>query len=150
MTVVGIEANIVNGLLAAVEAQTYTGKKKDNTSTGNLAYAWPEVTLDVSNKPYYLAVDVVLNNHGFQPVAGNNVERMGFLIIKVVWPKNEGIIRPSEVASAIALAWKAGTTIFGTGVKVVVSPDPYLSSPLPDPTRVSIAVNIPWKAYKTN
>jgi len=146
MATTGIQALITEGLFKALAVQAYTGKDKTGTPVA-LPYAWPEQAFDPSTVSRYLRVDIAFNNHGFQTLNDEKVERMGFLIVNVVYPKLTGIITPTEVAAAIELAWKKGTTIIYNSIKIKVMPAPYQGSPLSDATRVSLPVNIPWKAY---
>lgn len=142
MTINGIEANIANLLMTTFAGQTFN----DDTSTP-LTVAWPEVSFDPSNTPKYLNLQLLFNRAGWYAMAGVRSQRIGLLQVTVVWPKQQGEIKPLSVASAIADSWKIGTTLYGTDLKLKIYQPPYLSGPFSDAFRVQIPVNIPWAAF---
>lgn len=136
MATSGIEALIAEKLMATLKAQSYD----------SLPYAWPEITFDPKTTPKYIAVDVIFNNHGFQSQR-DAIERMGLFQAMVVYPKDKGIILPLQTASAIVAAWPPTTVLYTTGVKIVISPSPWVGNQDSDATRIRYPVYIPWKAY---
>lgn len=142
MTVTGIEANIAQAVLVALEGQTFN----DDEGTA-LPVAWPEVEFDPSEHPKYISVALLMNRPGWEEIGGQKAQRLAMLQISVIWPKNQGEIKPLVVASAIALAWQKGTILFATDLKIKVYKLPWLSGPISDRSRVQISVNIPLAAF---
>lgn len=70
----------------------------------------------------------------------------GLLLLTVVWPKNDGLIRPMEVAGAIEAHFAMGLKLFSAGRAVKISAEPYTVAPVVEPDSVRIPVTVPWTA----
>jgi hypothetical protein len=93
----------------------------------------------------YLVVQPHPNLPRWVPLKGPGRLDQGLLTILVIWPTNDGLIRPMLLAGAVAAHFR-NQTLFSGGFKVTIGDDPWVSASLDEPSRVSIPVTIPWQA----
>jgi hypothetical protein len=93
----------------------------------------------------YLTVQFFPNVPAWQGLASGRIDQ-GLLQVTVIWPKNEGVIKPAEKAQAVIDHFAKSTELFSGATKVTISGEPWASAPLPETHAVSIPVTIPWRA----
>lgn len=112
-----------------------------------VAYPEPPETLKPPPTDRYLEVSLFSNAPRFEGMSlSDGVLDQGLLQVTIVWPKNHGLDEPLKVADAVRAHFAAQQSLFGAGVKVKITGQPWIASPLTDPSEVRIPVTIPWTA----
>lgn len=93
----------------------------------------------------YLEVNPFLNDDFWQGLASGRISQ-GLMQVTVVWPKNEGIIRPAQAAGAVETFFARNTVMTSGSATVRVSRNPWTASPITGEIDVRIPVTIPWTA----
>lgn len=122
------------------------------TLTTTLPIIWPE-QLDAPNPDAQatgesqarLEVAIFYNRPAWEGVSSGALDQ-GLLQITVVWPKNQGVIRPMQEAAVVLAHFTKGLTLFSGSTKVRVTPAPWQASPISDLSDVRVPVTIPWTA----
>jgi hypothetical protein len=141
MTATGKPAQIATALFERV-------KTLDTT----LRIEWPE-SLQATNPDAeatdetvgHLEVAIFYNRPAWEGVSSGALDQ-GLLQITVVWPKNQGVIKPMQEAASVLAHFTKGLTLFSGSTKVRVTPAPWQSSPISDLSDVRVPVTIPWTA----
>lgn len=111
-----------------------------------LEIAWPEEAETFDPPPsQYLEVSFFQNAPRFEGLTDGVLDQ-GLLQVTVVWPKNRGLDEPLKVADLVRAHFQSEQPLFGTGVKVKITGQPWIASPLSEPTQVRVPVSIPWTA----
>jgi hypothetical protein len=93
----------------------------------------------------YLEVTPFLNDDLWQGLASGRISQ-GLMQVTVVWPKNQGSIRPAQAAGAVEAFFAFNTAMTSGSVTVRVSRNPWSASPITGEIDVRIPVTIPWTA----
>lgn len=123
-----------------------------NTGSPSLPISWPEgidVSTDQTFEPpsdgKYLLVQYFPNAPAWEGMASGRMDQ-GLLQVSVVWPKNQGLIAPMQVAQAVIDHFPLGHTMVSGETQVKVVKQPWAAQPLIDADRVSVPITIEWKA----
>lgn len=130
-------ADIMQALFAKVAAFT---------STPALPVAWPEPakTFTPPADGKYLEVQFFSNRPAWEGLAAGRIDQ-GLLQVVVVWKRNDGLIRPGQIADAV-IAHFDGATMFSGSARVEVAGRPWAASPISTDTELRIPITIPWTA----
>lgn len=104
----------------------------------------PPVRPDGSAGPY-LRLDLFNNAPFWEGLSSGRIDQ-GLLQVTVVWPRAEGRIKPAEVAALVMEHWKKLTILSGSGTRVKINREPWVSSPILSEHQTETPVTIPWNA----
>lgn len=107
-----------------------------------LPIAYPDVTFTPPASGKYLAVSLFFNRPAWEGLKSGRLDQ-GILQVAVVWPKNQGVVKPMQAAKAVMAHFPKALELAG-GVKI--SAQPYAVSPLLDDSETRIPITIPWTA----
>lgn len=118
-------------------------------STGSpaLPIAFPEAasTFSPPASGKYLEVRYFPNTPLFGALASGVVDQ-GLVLVTIVWPKNDGLVRPLEIAGAVVAHFPIGLKLISGAFRVKVSAQTYVAAPLHDADRLRIPVTVSWAA----
>lgn len=137
MTVTGREAQITDALFARVKTLV--------VGSPALPIAWPEVAFSPPASGKYLRIDDFPNRPAWEGISSGRLDQ-GLLQIMVVWPKNQGLIAPRQIAAQVIAHFPKGLAMFSGSTRVRVSREAWASSDLKDDKSVLIPITIPWTA----
>lgn len=106
-----------------------------------LPVAFPEVSFQPPAEGGYLRVRFFPNAPAWQGLASGRVDQ-GILQVTVVWPRNEGVVRPLAVAGQVKAHFPKDLSLSG----VIVTAEPFASALIPDEAEALVPVSILWKA----
>lgn len=108
---------------------------------------WVEADPDAEAPDRYLRVSGFDNVPRWQGMQAGEKISQGILQVEVVWPRNEGTIRPKRAAQAVLNHFPRNLILRYGSARVVIGPqEPWHGSQIPDPAGSSIPVSIPWTA----
>jgi len=110
-----------------------------------LPIAYPDVTFIPPTDGKYLRLDLFNNEPFWQGLSSGRIDQ-GLMQVMVVWPRAEGRIKPAEVAALVMEHWAKLTVLQGSGVRVKVNREPYVSSPILSDHETETPITIPWNA----
>jgi hypothetical protein len=110
-----------------------------------ISFPEPSTTFNPPADGKYLDVAFLPNRPAWEGLTDGVLDQ-GLLQVTVVWPRNLGIIAPSETAAAVMAHFAKGTTLYNGGARIRVSAAPWITSPLSEDADVRIPVLIPWSA----
>jgi hypothetical protein len=142
MSATGKAAQILDTLLARIAALDLT------TLLGagaRVAYPEPSTTFAPPADGKYLAVSYFPNRPAAEGLSSGRVDQ-GLLQVSVVWPRNQGLIKPAQVVQAVIDHFPNGLALVSGSTRVKVSGNPWAAAPITDTDRVSFPVTIPWTA----
>lgn len=117
------------------------------TSGPNLRVSFPEAkppfTPPANGK--YLRVTIFPNVPKWQGCTDGIMDQ-GLLQVSVVWPKEQGIIEPTNVVGQVKQHFAKGTTLISGSTKVKIGSEPWHSSNMVEDISSVIHVTIPWTA----
>ena len=93
----------------------------------------------------YLEVSFHANRPAWEGIAEGRLDQ-GLLQVTVVWPKNKGVIAPARIADVIIAHFPLAHVMSQGTAKVKVTRQPWMASPLIDPSELRVPVTIPWSA----
>lgn len=93
----------------------------------------------------YFRVDLFSNAPFWQGLTSGRIDQ-GLLQITIVWPKGAGVIKPKQAAKAVMDHFPKGLRLYGPGVRVSVSGEPWDASPIIGDTETETPVTIPFRA----
>lgn len=132
-------ADIVRALFARVETLV--------TGSPSLPFVLPEPTRTFVPPAdgKYLEVAFHSNRPAWEGLSEGRLDQ-GLLQVTVIWPKNKGVLAPVRIADEIIAHFPLAHEMFHGSAKVKVTRQPWMASPLVDPSEVRIPVTIPWAA----
>lgn len=136
MTASGKAAQVLDALLARVAALTLSPV---------LPVDYPEVTFDPPADGKYLTVSFFPNRPMAEGLTSGRVDQ-GLLQVTVVWPKNQGLVAPSNIAQAVIDHFPNGLALQSGSTRVKISGQAWAAAPITDTDRVSLPVTISWAA----
>lgn len=92
----------------------------------------------------YIKLEHLPNAPGWVGLRGKMDQ--GILLVTVVWPKNEGLVPPLEIAGAIEAHFPAGLPLTSNGFRVKIEAASYVGAPVVEPTEVRLPVTVRWTA----
>jgi hypothetical protein len=95
-------------------------------------------------RPYF-RVDLFRNAPFWEGLASGRVDQ-GLLQITVVWPKQQGIVKSSAAAAAVAAHFPKGLRLVGQTSVVRVTGEPWAATPVLNDKTTDTPVTIPWRA----
>lgn len=111
-----------------------------------LPIAWPNFAFDPPATTY-LKVDMLWNRNINLGIASNSAtERRGVFQVTVVAAANSGIVKPINVAGAVAAHFARGTPINRDGINVKIEGEPSLGPSLQN-DRIRLPVSIRFYAF---
>ncbi len=110
-----------------------------------LPVSYPDVPFSPPADGKYLEVSDFTNRPAWEGVTTGRVDQ-GLLQITVVWPKDEGVIKPKAIADAVAAHFPKGLRLTSGAARVKVSAGPWAASPLLGGGETRIPITIPWTA----
>lgn len=118
------------------------------TGSPTLPVAYPEVgeTFSPPADGRYLEVAFYPNRPLMEGLAAGVKIDQGLLQITVVWPKNDGLVRPLEVAEIVKAHFAKGLPMTATGAVVRVSKETWIAAPLSGTADVRVPVTVSWTA----
>ena len=93
----------------------------------------------------YLEVRYFPNATAWEGLAAGALDQ-GLLQITVVWPKNEGVITPNQIAGQVMAHMPKNRVLFEGPTKVKINREPRAAAPISDDTEVRIPVIFSWVA----
>jgi hypothetical protein len=96
----------------------------------------------------YLAADIWFNPTRQVTLSGRAQQLRGLFQVTVYWARNTGLIQPLNVAEQVVQLFREQILFAANDLKLVVSSEPWVASPMTDGPRVSIPVTIPWYAFE--
>jgi hypothetical protein len=138
MTATGKMAKIAESLFA---------RATDLETTG------PSLPLSVPEDPdfsrpadlKYLEAQVFYNVQQWRGLSAGKMD-MGLFQVSVIWPKNKGMIAPSNAVDQVMAHFPKGLRLFNGSTVVTISDEPYQGFTLDDDDTVKLPVVIPWSA----
>lgn len=112
-----------------------------------LPVAYPEITFTPPADSRWLEVRIFANQKAWQSISGGGMGQ-GLLQVTVVWPKNEGLVAPGQIADAVAGHFPNGLALFSGGHRVTLIGEPTPMSPNSDGPQVRLPVTIAWTATR--
>ena len=113
------------------------------TGSPSLPVAYPEVAFDPPADGKYLAVSVFTNRPAWEGLASGKIDQ-GILQIDVVWPKNQGLIAPAEIADLVKAHFARPCVMQSGTAQVRVSGEPWCAAPLIELSETRIPVSVRW------
>ena len=110
-----------------------------------LPIAYPDVDFSPPADGKYLRLDLFNNAPFWEGLSSGRIDQ-GLMQVTVVWPRAEGRIKPAEVAALVMEHWKKLTTLSGSGTRVKINREPWVSSPILSDHQTETPVTIPWVA----
>lgn len=105
----------------------------------------PDVAFAVPTDSKYLVVTFFSNRPAWEGLTDGRIDQ-GLMLVTLVWPKNDGLIRARRVAKQVEAHFAKNTVLRHDGTRVRITAEPWTGSDLPDATSVSLPVNISWTA----
>jgi hypothetical protein len=105
----------------------------------------PGVTFDPPADGKYLVVAFLPNRPLWEGLRAGKLDQ-GLLQISTVWPKNQGLIAPAQVAAQVEAHFAKNLRLVSGATSVRINAQPYTGQPLPDGNRVSLPTTISWVA----
>jgi hypothetical protein len=93
----------------------------------------------------YIEVSDFPNRPRWEGLASGQLKQ-GLLQITVIWPKNDGLVRPKAAADEVMAHFAKGTVLVSGTAKVKISAEPWQAAPLSEDSEVRVPVTIPWTA----
>lgn len=115
-----------------------------------LPIAGPNVVFPAAGQPLppkYLRLAFMPNQTRQVTLGDDPQQKRGLLQVSVVWPVGQGIIDALEVVGQIIDHFK-NQTVFGSGVRITISSEPWAAGPLQESDRVQIPITIPYHAFE--
>lgn len=140
MSATGKIAQVLDALLAQVDTL--------NVTSPDLPVAKPELSFDPKEQATdgkHLEVAFFPNRPAWEGVSAGVMDQ-GLLQIAVIWPKNQGLIAPVEIAEGIKAHFPKGLVLTSGTTQVKISRAPWVAQPLIERDRVSVPVTISWTA----
>jgi hypothetical protein len=126
--------------------------RADTLSVGSpaLPVTFPEEPSDFDPKTdapdgRYIEFVAFLNRPGYEGVT-NGVLDQGIAQATVVFPRNAGVVAPTQLADEVAAHFAKNTALFNGSTKVSLDREPTVHTPMPDGSEVRVPVTIPWSA----
>lgn len=116
-----------------------------NYGSPKMKIAMPDVAFKPETGKPYFRVDLFSNAPFWQGLTSGRIDQ-GLLQITVVWPKGQGVIKAKQAAKAVMNHFPKGLRLYGPGVRVSVSGEPWDATPLPGDTTTETPVTIPFRA----
>jgi hypothetical protein len=73
-------------------------------------------------------------------------QKRGIAQVSVMWPVGSAIIDALDVAGQIINLFK-NQTLFASGVKIMISSEPWAAAPIKDVDRMNVPVSIPYHCF---
>ena len=115
------------------------------TLTPPLPIAYPGI--DYAGEPNYLRVDFLLNPTRQVTLTDDPQQKRGLVQVSVVWTRGEGLVKPLEAAGAIINHF-SNLVLWAGDTRIAIDREPWASSPIQEPDRVSIPVTLSWHAFE--
>lgn len=112
--------------------------------------SWPNRNFTPPAAGGWLKVNMLPAPTSSLAIADGSNQYIGVMQVSVFWPENTALTTPSEKAGQLIAWFKAGTTLYREGVKIVINRPPYQSAPLPEPSWLQVPVTIPYLAHVPN
>ncbi|RZJ47424.1 MAG: hypothetical protein EON87_00895 [Brevundimonas sp.] len=106
--------------------------------------AMPDVAFTPETGEPYFRVDLFSNAPFWQGLKSGRIDQ-GLLQVTVVWPKGAGVIKPKQAANAVMDHFPKGLTLYGPGVRVRFTGEPWDTTPLIGETETETPVTIPFR-----
>lgn len=142
MSITGLPAQIADALMVhALLMETQGPKLPVSVPEPAETFVPPVDAFD--NALPYLDVTFLPNAPKWQGLSTGQI-RQGLLQVAVVWPKNQGEIRPLETAGAVEAHFAKGTELTSGAAKVRIHREPWTAAPFRDDIEVRFPVMIEW------
>lgn len=93
----------------------------------------------------YLAVSYFTNRPAWEGLSEGRMDQ-GLLQVSVVWPRQQGLVKPSQAASEVMGHFPKGLNLSSGSTKVTIDREPFAASPILEADKTTIPVTISWKA----
>lgn len=145
MTAVGVESQISEAFMLRLAALTLTPAVPvayPNTGfPGKNADGTPKTKPDTYLEAHQMRAET-------QPLGVSAWdERPGIFQIDVVYLKQDGVIKPTEIADQVALWFKRGTRLTNGNVRVDIDSTPAIAAPIPDAPHIRTPVSIRYRVF---
>jgi hypothetical protein len=115
---------------------------------GALPIAWPNKSFEPPNDKKFLRVDFIPNRVDRLEIASDGAHQMrGLLQISVMWPLDDGLDGPLDIAGAIVAAYPADLTLWDGDLRVRVYQRPAVAGAIVEDKRVMIPVTVLWEVF---
>lgn len=128
------EGKIATLLLAEVE----------EAFSGVYGIAYQGGTFKPGNDPY-LDVSILPNGFAWEGIDKGSTYR-GIMQVSAMYPENEGIIKPMEMAGEVAKVFASGRQLAADGVTVVISQKPVVQGGFKDGRFIKVPVSIYYQS----
>lgn len=112
-----------------------------------LPIAMPDVEFDpkadADSDGRYIEAGYFRNAPAFEGLSEGVVDQ-GLLVVSVVWPKGQGVVRMNEVAQQVADHFPKGLQLRSGSTSVKINREPVIASPLAEGDKTIVAVSISW------
>lgn len=109
-----------------------------------LPIAFPDVAFNPPSGPY-LRVNLFFNRPAWEGLSSGRFDQ-GLLQITVVCPKGRGVILPATFAKSVMGYFPKGLKLFGPGLRVSVSREPWMAAPIQGDASSETPITISWTA----
>lgn len=151
MAASGVEAQIYSALMDAVVALAQSLKVA--LASPNVAFTPPIAVADGQGfkkgdrLPYLVASYMPNTADVFGYEYDSDVDYQGMLQVSVFWPARAGIVKPLQVAAQIVAAFKPGTKIDASGLRIRIDQQPTVAPALTESDLVQIPVTVRWRVF---
>jgi len=96
----------------------------------------------------YLAAFFFPNRTTNTELGSGPEQHRGIMQVSVFWKKGVGHVKPLDVAGAIIDHFAKGTTLYKSGVKIVIDRKPYAASIIEETDRVQVPVTVSYHSFR--
>lgn len=137
MAATGPEPRILDALLTYLTGRTFTPA---------VPVALPDIPFTPQAGKPYLAAGFLPNTTSLDGLAfDSDRTHAGLLVVTVVWPTGQGLVKPLQLTAQVAEAFKAGTRLWQNDLTVCIDEPPQVGGPIDDAPWQRFPVTVRWR-----
>ena len=137
MAITGAPARILDALLTYLTGLTFAPA---------VPIALPDIPFSPQAGQPYLAATFIPNTAALDGLAfDSDRTHAGLLVVTVVWPTGQGLVKPLQLAAQVADAFKAGTWLWQNDLAVCIDEPPQVGGPIDDAPWQRFPVTVRWR-----
>lgn len=123
---------------------TFLGLIETGSPTLPISFPEPEETFVPPADGRYLDASHFGNAPAWSGLDRSKLDQ-GIFLVTVVWPKNDGLIRPLSMAGTVEAHFASAPPLVSNGFRVKTGV-PFVAAPIVEADKVRIPVTVPWTA----
>jgi hypothetical protein len=139
MTAVGVESQITEALLTRLGTLTFSP---------TLPVAYPNVTFTPPTSGPYLHAHAPLRAATQAVGISAWDEHAGIFQVDVVYRAQDGVVKPTQIADAVAAHFPRNLHLANGSVRVDINEPPSIAGPVTDGTNLKTPVSIRYRCFK--